>query len=156
MKKILLFIILLLCNISTVYAIAWVQVDNNNNYIDKDSIKIYVNDYSTYDYDKRIFWTKHVGNEFYQEIEKIIKKKIAFTLSQYIIDYKKQAIAVKTVVAYDINGQVISSCTYKDFQLDWNAIIPNSTAELWANLVKKPRILKKMYKIQQYSANNSK
>lgn len=76
-------------------------------------------------------------------------KKVSYGLSQYIIDYQKQAIATKAGTTYDKDGQVVSSYTYKDFQLEWGSIIPNSNAEFWAELVKKPRILKRMYKFQQ-------
>lgn len=152
MKKILLLFFVLLCNILTVYARTWIQVDDYN-YIDKDSIKVYINDYGTYDYNKRIFWTKYVGNEIYKDIEKLNNKKVSYGMSQYIIDYQKQSIATKAGATYDKDGQIISSYTYKDFQLEWGAIIPNSNAEFWSELINKPSILRKMYKIQQTSTN---
>lgn len=148
MKKILLIVFILICNVLSVSARTWVQVDDYN-YIDKDSIKFYVNDYGTYDYNKRVFWTKYAGNDIYKEIEKLNNKKVSYGLSQYIIDYQKQTIATKAGATYDKEGQIVSSYTYKDFQLEWGSIIPNSNAEFWAELVKKPRILKRMYKFQQ-------
>lgn len=150
MKKLTLLVFILICNILTVSARTWVQVDDNN-YIDKDSIKVYVNDNGTYDYNKRIFWTKYVGNEIYKDIEKLNNKKVSYGLAQNIIDYQKQSIATKAGATYDKNGQVISSYDFEDFQLKWGSIIPNSNAEYWAELVKKPRILKRMYKFQQTS-----
>ena len=148
MKKILLIVFILICNVLSVPARTWVQVDDYN-YIDKDSIKVYVNDYGTYDYNKRVFWIKYAGNDIYKEIEKLNNKKVSYGLSQYIIDYQKQTIATKAGASYDKEGQIVSSYTYKDFQLEWGSIIPNSNAEFWAELVKKPKILRRMYKFQQ-------
>ncbi len=52
-------------------------------------------------------------------------------------------------MTYNNDGKPISSYSYKDYQLKYDSIAPNSNAELWAKLVKKPRILKKIYKWQQ-------
>lgn len=148
MKKIILLVLILLCNILTVSARTWVQIDDNN-YIDKDNIKIYINDHGQYDYNKRSFWIKYIGNNIYTEIEKIKNKKISYSLSQYIIDFQKQTITPKSVNTYDEEGLTITKYTCKDYQLEWEPIIPESNAEYWAELVKKPRTLKKMYKFQQ-------
>ena len=39
------------------------------------------------------------------------------------------------------------------FELKWSAIVPNSRGELWYELVRKPRYLKKMYKYQLEQQN---
>ncbi|MCM1338829.1 MAG: hypothetical protein NC191_04080 [Muribaculaceae bacterium] len=148
MKRIILTIFILICSISSVSARTWVQVDDYH-YIDKDSIKTYVNDQRTYDFDKRIFWIKSIGNEIYQQVETHSDEEVSYGLLQCIIDYQKQTIAAKAGAIYDKNGQVISSYTYEDYELKWDSIIPDSYAEYWAELVKKPRVLQKMYNFQQ-------
>ena len=130
------------------FATTWVQVDNNE-YIDKDSIKTYIDDHGDINYNKRVFWTKYVGNDVFKNTEKLLDKEIAYILSQMIIDYSNNTIATKSSTVYDVDGKSLFSFTNKDFQLHYDSIKPNSVAALWADLVKRPRILKKMYKLQQ-------
>ena len=68
---------------------------------------------------------------------------------EYIIDYSNNTIAVKAGMTYDKEGKPVSSYSYKDFELVYQAIAPSSNAELWAELIKKPRLLNKTYKWQQ-------
>ncbi|MBQ8459152.1 hypothetical protein IJ541_03505 [bacterium] len=149
MKKFIisLFIILNIA-ITSCYAASWVRLDDNN-FIDKDSIKIYVDDKGYMNYNKRIFWTKYEGNGIYKDLEKVTNSKIEYGLTQFIIDYSNYTIAAKAGMTYDKNGKPISSYSYQDFKLKYDSIVPDSSAELWAELIKKPRVLKKMYKWQQ-------
>ena len=149
MKKfIILLLIILNINVTLCFGASWVQVDDNN-FIDKDSIKIYVDSHGYMNYNKRIFWIKYEGNDIYKDLEKATNKKIEYSLSQYIIDYSNNTIAIKAGTTYDKEGKPVSSCSYKDYGLEYQAIAPNSNAELWAELIKKPRLLKKTYKWQQ-------
>ena len=75
--------------------------------------------------------------------------KIEYVLFQHITDYSNNTTAIKSGVAYDKDGTSIASFSYADVQLEYHSIAPNSSAEIWAELVKKPRALKKMYKWQQ-------
>lgn len=149
MKKFIisLFIVLNVA-ITSCYATSWVRLDDNN-FIDKDSIKFYVDDYGNVNYNKRIFWTKYEGNGIYKDLEKVTNNKIEYGLALFIIDYSNNTMATKAGMTYDKDGKPVSSYSYQDFQLKYDAIAPNSNAELWAELVKKPRELKKMYKWQQ-------
>lgn len=149
MKKFIisLFIVLNVA-FTSCYAASWVRLDDNN-FIDKDSIKFYVDDYGNVNYNKRIFWTKYEGNGIYKDLEKVTNSKIEYGLAQFIIDYSNNTMATKAGMTYDKDGKPVSSYSYQDFQLKYDAIAPNSNAELWAELIKKPRVLKKMYKWQQ-------
>jgi hypothetical protein len=147
-KYIILLLVILNITVTSCFAASWVKIDDNN-YIDKDSIKSYVDDNGYTDYNKRIFWTKYEGNGIYEDVEKVTNSDIEYGLSQYVIDYSNNTITTKAGITYDKMGKPISSYSYKDFQLMYESIAPNSNAELWAELVKKPRLLKKAYKIQQ-------
>ena len=149
MKKFIISLLIILnVAITSCYATSWVQLDDNN-FIDKDSIKFYVDSNGNINYNKRIFWIKDNGNGGYGEIEKITGSKIEYGMTQYIIDYSNNTIALKTGATYDKDGKPISSYSYQDSRLKYNSIIPNSNAEFWAELVNKPRKLKNMYKWQQ-------
>ena len=149
MKKFIISLLIIL-NIAATscFGASWVQVDDNN-FIDKDSIKIYVDNHGYMNYNKRVFWTKYEGNGIYKDLEKATKKKIEYGLSQYIVDYSNNTIAIKAGMTYDKEGKPVSSYSYQDYEIEYRAIAPNSNAELWAELVKKPRLLKKAYKWQQ-------
>ncbi len=151
MKKLfILWLFVFNLTITSCIAASWVQLDDYNC-IDKDSIKFYTNDYGNTNYNKRIFWIKNVGNEKYKDIEKMTKSKIEYGLAQYIVNYSNNTIATKSGMTYDKNGKIISSYSYRDFELKYESIAPNSNAEMWADLAKKPRALKRAYKYQQYN-----
>lgn len=149
MKKFLILLLFIFTiTIMPINATTWVQLDDNN-YIDKDSIKIYIDNHGYMNYNKRVFWTKYEGNGIYKDLEKATNSKIEYGLAQFIIDYSNNTMALKAGMAYDKYGKPVSSYSYQDFQLNYESIAPNSNAELWAELVKKPRLLKRMYKWQQ-------
>ena len=52
------------------------------------------------------------------------------------------------IIIYDENSNVITSFNNRDFQLEWHSIVPDSVGEIWYELVKSPRKLKKIYKEQ--------
>ncbi len=149
MKKILIVLLLTIATILPTVASSWVKIDEWQ-YIDKDSIKYYVNDYGRIDYQKKIFWKKdtNIDDKYTIEIERIFNKKVGYIINQDIIDFNKKQHACKSIIVYDENSNVITSFTYKDFQLDWRSIVPDSMGEKLYELVKSPKTLKKMYKMQ--------
>ncbi len=148
MKKLVLLMVLLFCtSVMQANATTWVQIDDNY-YIDKDSIHYYINDNKAYDFDKKTFWVKNTTNGAYQDLEVVIKNKISYGLSQYIIDFSNNSIATKSGATYDDNGKVLTLYNYQDYELDWQSIIPSSNASYWSDFVKHPRKLQKIYKMQ--------
>ena len=149
MKKFIISLLLLL-NVAIIpcYATSWVEFDDNS-FIDKDSIRIYINDNGYKHYNKRVFWTKYEGDRISKDLEKAASDKVEYVLFQHIVDYSNNTIALKSGVAYDKDGKPITHFSYQDVQLEYHSIAPNSSAEIWKNLVKKPRALKKIYQWQQ-------
>lgn len=148
MKKLfLLFFMLLYSSFLRTYAATWVQIDENH-YIDKDSIKNYTNDSGDYDFNKKTFWLKYVGNDIYKKHELEFADEIAYDLTLNVINYSNNTIALKSVIIYNEEGKSLNSYTIEDFQLEWHVIVPNSNSEYWAELVKKPSLLNKLYKNQ--------
>lgn len=143
----ILFTFFMLC--LNTQATTWIKIDDNE-YIDKDNISYYVNDYSQMNFNAKIFWYKYDNNnnKLFKDLEKDAKRKISYALLQYIIDTNQKKIATKSIIFYDKQGDSVLNYTYKDFELDWDTIVPNSKADLWYELVKKPKYLKKLYKLQ--------
>lgn len=148
MKRFILIVLCLL--LLPVYASTWVQI-GDNSYIDKDNIRYYVNDYGNTDFYKKSFWIKlyNDNSDNFKEYEKISDKKIKYIIYKNIIDFNKNSSSIKSTTMYDENGNVIHSYTYKDYEIQWNSIIPDTIGEMWYELVKHPRMLKKIYKQQQ-------
>ena len=149
MKKFIITLLIVLnITITSCYATSWVQIDEHY-FIDKDSIKIYVDEHGYKNYNKRIFWTKHEGDIISKENEKKDDIKIEFSLSQDVIDFSNNTIAIKTITDYDKEGNVVLRISKQDYQLEYHSILPDSRGAAFAKLVKNPRLLKKMYKWQQ-------
>ena len=148
MKKLFLLFFMLLCSsFLRTYATTWVQIDENH-YIDKDSIKYYTNDRGVYDFNKKTFWIKSVGNDIYNNSRVEFADEIAYGLTLYVINYSNNTIALKSGIIYDEEGISLNSYTFEDYQLEWHVIVPNSNSEYWAELVDKPSLVKKLYKSQ--------
>ena len=154
MKKIFFVCVLSLIVCTSAFATTWIQIDDTD-YMDKDSIKYYIDDHGSTSISKKTVWMKDINmdNPGYKEIEKLTNKHISYVLSQCIFDFKNNTKAIKAGIIYDKNGNPISQYSFKDFQLEWSPIAPNSKAEYWAKLVKSPRKLKKLYKYQQITTN---
>ena len=148
MKKLFLLFFMLLCSsFLRTYATTWVQIDENS-YIDKDSIKYYTNDRGVYDFNKKTFWIKSVGNDIYKNSRVEFADEIAYDLTLNVINYSNNTIALKSVIIYNKEGISLNSYSFEDYQLEWNVIVPNSNSEYWAELVKKPSLVNKLYKNQ--------
>ncbi len=149
MKRLILLLFLLFCSsFISVNAATWVQIDENY-YIDKNSIKIFINDNGTYDFSKKVFWIKNIGNKEFKNIETLKDKNISYSLVQYVIDFSKEEIATKSIVLYDKDGNIIDRLTLTDTRLFWDSIAPDSNASEWSRLIQKPREINKLYKLQQ-------
>ena len=75
MRYLLIALTFLLCFSVRLYAATWVQLDDDN-FIDKDSIKRYANDRSELQLNKKIVWMKLLNtNNVYVPFEKDYKKK---------------------------------------------------------------------------------
>lgn len=58
------------------FAATWVQV-GDYEYIDKDSIKYYVDDRGELQFDKKMFWMKTINHDsLYEKQEKMLNKKL--------------------------------------------------------------------------------
>lgn len=148
MKKLFLLFFMLLCSsFLRTYASTWVQIDENS-YIDKDSIKYYTNDRGVYDFNKKTFWIKSVGNDIYKNSRVEFADEIAYDLTLNVINYSNNTIALKSVIIYNEEGKSLNSYTIEDYQLEWHVIVPNSNSEYLAELVKKPSLVNKLYKNQ--------
>lgn len=149
MKRLILLLFLLFCSsFISVNAATWVQIDENY-YIDKNSIKIFINDNGTYDFSKKVFWIKNIGNKEFKNIEALKDKNISYSLVQYVIDFSKEEIATKSIVLYDKDGNIIDRLTLTDTRLFWDSIAPDSNASEWSRLIQKSREINKLYKLQQ-------
>ena len=103
---------------------------------------------------KKAYWMKTINHDgLYKNEETILKKKIAYCNNQWIADITKKSLVVKSGTSYDENGNVVSSYTFKDYELTWNPVVPDSKGEFWFELIKRPRYLKRMYKEQLMQQN---
>lgn len=154
MKKVFFILIaFFMLNLQS-FATTWVQV-GKSDYIDKDSVKYYVNDRGEVQFEKKTCWMKafNDGSDYFKQIQDGLDKKISYVISQRIIDTNKKAITTKSIIYYDEQKNSIFSHTSGDYELTWSPVVPNSNGELWFELIKKPRYLTKMYKYQLEQQN---
>ena len=111
MRKMLLCLIAFCAMITPVYSATWVQIDVNYC-IDKDSIQSYVNDNGDVEDNKSVFWLKDNKPENYKDIENRYKKPLSYALSQIIIDYSKNTVALKSNIIYDKSNEIITKNTF--------------------------------------------
>ena len=81
------------------FATTWVQV-GKSDYIDKDSVKYYVNDRGEVQFEKKTCWMKafNDGSDYFKQIQDGLDKKISYVISQRIIDTNKKAITTKSII----------------------------------------------------------
>lgn len=145
MKKLFLLFFMLLCSsFLRTYAATWVQIDENS-YIDKDSIKNFSNEFGSINANQKSFWTKYIGKEYYKNCE---INNMDYVLTLNIIDYSNDTYSMKTIIVYDKDGKSIASDTVPNHRLHWENIVPDSRGEYYAELVKNPDLLNKLYKNQ--------
>lgn len=151
MKKILIILFIFLTTTIPTFATTWVQIDSTT-FIDKDSIKFYTRDNGEIDFTKKSFWIQQINDgksDFFKKLNKISNTNIEYRRSREIIDIIRKKITTKSSAYYDIKGNVVYSNTNKDYQLDWQDIVPETNGELWFQLVRKKRLLNRLYKNQQ-------
>ena len=155
MKKVfIILILLLLCMNLPSQAATWVQV-SDYVYIDKDSIGYYIDDNGKEDTCKKTFWRKEINHDnLYKDVEQILKKEISYQLNQEIIDTTKKRWTAKSRMLYDKNGSVVFRTIYKDFELEWNPVVPESNGEFYFELVREPELLETLYKMKLQETSN--
>ena len=138
MKKILMILLLTIVIILPTYATNWVQV-GEKLYIDTDSIEPYVNDYGNIEPNRYSYWTKNLndGSESWRKSEKFYNKKIWYYTFKEIIDINRKSISSKSFVIYDLKSNVIQISEQRDYNLEWQSIVPDSVGDLKLYLIKK-------------------
>ncbi len=149
MKKflsIVLFVFIML----PVYSSSWVQI-GDKAYIDCDSLSVYVDDYNIQHKEQKIFWLKSLndGGEIYKRIEKEFNTKIWYIMTQYIVNTSNKTNSIKSLLYYDLKGNVVFNYTVKDVHLQWESIVPNTNSEFFYDIVTHPDELIEVYKYQQ-------
>ena len=136
------------------FATTWVQV-GDHEFIDKDNINYYTDDQGNTRFEQKAYWMKTTNrDEVYELVEKRFEKTISYVVTQRIMDTNRKSTTIKSIIYYDEQGYPIMSYAKKDFELTWDAVVPNTNGEFWYELVRKPRHLKKMYKYQLEQQNN--
>ncbi len=134
MKKIC-FIFCLIITTLPILASNWEQIEDNI-YIDKDSIRTcpYQRHYKDNCF---CFWLKNTKID--QNGMSINEKnnQPSYSLDYFIINTIQKQIAVKSSNIYDKHGNILHNETYEDYSLEWFDIAPDSTAELYYNIVNK-------------------
>ena len=119
MKKNILFVIYLFFIQLTVHAADWKEI-YQKNYIDVNSIMWEKNTVS--------FWMKSLNPGNWEPIN---NKKIWYNKDNVLIDCKKRRLAIKSVVTYDLNQNVINSFEEQnEILLQWNSIVPETNGEI--------------------------
>lgn len=80
MKKFVLIILFVFFTLSA-YSADWVEI-SEKTYIDKDTLRTYVDEYSHSHSEQIVFWRKSLndGSEYFKNIEKEYNKKVWYTM----------------------------------------------------------------------------
>ena len=149
MRK-LLFIFLLSLIMLPAYSVAWVQT-GDKTYLDKDSITLYVDENNILHKEQKTFWIKSLndGNENYKKIEKDFNTKLWYIMTKFIVNTNNDTMAIKTIIYYDLKGNVFYDITMHDYSLAWTSIVPSSVGEFWYYFVTHEDDLNNFYEYQQ-------
>lgn len=138
MKKVYLLIITLLFLSIPAFATNWYQLQDKI-YIDLDSIQPYNaqfglsnNQTNTY-----IFWSKELNtnSNTFKDIENIYHKKFWFVMNREVINCNNQTMGLTSYADYDLNGNVLGSHEYDNYQIKWYSIVPDTISNLFYNIV---------------------
>lgn len=142
MKKYLVLLILFLFISLPTQASTWIRIADNE-YIDKDNIKTYIDDNNKKHKGQKVFWTKTINNNdnLFPSIQKTLNKKISYVMAQQIVDLQRESITLKSVIVYAEDGEVIETYTNNDCELNWNSIAPNTNSALLYVIVKNQKYL---------------
>ena len=149
MKKFFVLLGLLLFFVTPVFSATWVQI-GNKLYIDRDSISTYIDDKNITHKEQKIYWRKDLndGSNVFRDAEKRYNKKIGYLMFQGIVNLSNKTSCSKTIIFYDIKGNVIDSYTFSDNLLNWNRIVPDTLGEFLYSLVSDKTLLEKIYEAQ--------
>lgn len=127
MKKILILLLLTVATVLPTFAVNWVQI-SDKAYIDTDSIEPYVDDFGNIKANQYCYWEKRLndGSNYYKETEKDYNRKIWYIKSKGVIDINKKTFAPKYAVLYDLKENIIDTYRFKDSELSWTDIIPDT------------------------------
>lgn len=129
MKKFVLIILFVFFALSA-YSADWVEI-SEKTYIDKDTLRTYVDEYSHSHSEQIVFWRKSLndGSEYFKNIEKEYNKKVWYTMVQEIANTKNRTMCIKSIAYYDLKGNPFFNSDIRDYALQWQSIIPNSYGE---------------------------
>ena len=133
MKKILL--IALICTIIfPAFAENYIQIANNS-YIDNDTIMPYIGKYEPAGSGKISFWIKNKNDKSasFDYLEKSLKKEVSYQTINFVTDCRNKQIATKSILAYDMSGDIISD--YSAPSLQFTNIEQNSKEEVYYSYV---------------------
>ncbi|MBQ7450822.1 hypothetical protein IJS77_05330 [bacterium] len=132
MKKLFAIFVFSILSILPCFAFDWVQVDDQGKqFIDISNIQKYNYKYSYgSENDYYSFWLKSLNrnSEGDKKIEKILKKKVWYSMDKIVVNCRDEQYAIKSGVYYDLNGEPIvgSSIENSDAMLDWQIVLNNS------------------------------
>lgn len=148
MKKFILLFLSLFITLP-VFSASWVQI-GEKTYLDIDSLTTYIDEYDSIKTNQKIYWLKKLndGSEYFKKIEKEYNSKIWYTMTQRLVNTNKKTSSVKTIIYYDLKGNVVSSYTFPDYLLKWDSIVPNTYGEFLYDVVTHENDLRKLYEYQ--------
>ena len=148
MKKFILLFLSLFITLP-VFSASWVQI-GEKTYLDIDSLTTYIDEYDSIKTNQKIYWLKELndGSEYFKKIEKEYNSKIWYTMTQRLVNTNKKTSSVKTIIYYDLKGNVVSSYTFPDYLLKWDSIVPNTYGEFLYDVVTHENDLRKLYEYQ--------
>ncbi len=132
MKKNII-IIFLLFTMLPAFASDWVQI-SEKDYMDLSSI----NEYNTIGLyaDDVLYsvWIKNLNDksEFWTNLEKMLNKKLWYSMSQHVVNCSRREIATKHSALYDTKNNSIYD---KELYLEWGSVVPDTNGEYLYSLV---------------------
>jgi len=136
MRKLFLLLFALLMFVQPVFSANWEQYDKKE-YIDSDSIRPNLDisgEIIPYEF---TYWTKLLndGSQYYKGIEQKFNKKVWYKLQQEIINCQKRTLALKSLIIYDTNSQVIFSLEKQFYEIEPISVVPDSVGEFLYNTI---------------------
>lgn len=132
MKKNII-IIFLLFTMLPAFASDWVQI-SEKDYMDLASIDKY-NAIGLYRDDiLYTAWIKSLNDksQFWINLEKMLNKKLWYSMSQYVVNCSRKEVATKHSALYDTKDAYIYD---KELYLKWESIVPDTNGEYLYSLV---------------------
>lgn len=132
MKKNIIIIFLLFIMLPA-FASDWVQI-SEKDYMDLSSINEY-NAIGLYADDVLYsVWIKNLNDksEFWTNLEKMLNKKLWYSMSQHVVNCSRREIATKHSALYDTKNNSIYD---KELYLEWGSVVPDTNGEYLYSLV---------------------